>query len=117
MYRTQNGIAINNNYIYNISINELRYVDCHYDCAAQLYFLKFFPARSPEFTSDAEIFLLVVLAFGEYGYFYLPNYPISNFQQREPIPAKFSTTLLMSHFNGNNCRNLALKPKIFLVQV
>lgn len=40
MYRTQNGtcIAINNNYIYNISINELRYVGCHYDCAAQLYF-------------------------------------------------------------------------------
>lgn len=73
-------------------------------------------ARSPEFTSDAEIFLLVVLAFGEYGYFYLPNYPISNFQQRERIPAKFSTTLLMSHFNGNKCRNLALKPKIFLVQ-
>nr|UCU83346.1 caspase-7 [Crassostrea hongkongensis] len=73
-------------------------------------------ARSPEFTCDAQIFLLVVLAFGEYGYFYLPNDPINSYQQRKPIPAKFSTALLMSHFNGNNCRNLVLKPKIFLVQ-
>lgn len=73
-------------------------------------------ARSPEFTSDAQIFLLVVLAFGEYGYFYLPNDPINSHQQRKPTPAKFSTALLLSHFNGNNCRNLVLKPKIFLVQ-
>lgn len=59
---------------------------------------------------------LARIAFGESGYFYLPNDPISGYQQRSPIPAKFSTSLLMAHFNGNNCRNLVLKPKIFLVQ-
>lgn len=73
-------------------------------------------ARSPEFTSNREIFLLVVLAFGEYGYFYLPNEPKSSYQQRAPTPDTFSTALLLSLFNGNNCRNLVLKPKIFLVQ-
>ncbi|XP_034306344.2 caspase-7 isoform X2 [Magallana gigas] len=71
-------------------------------------------ARSSKFTIDAEIFLLVVLAFGEYGYFYFPNYPNSD-QRKGPTP-KFSTALLLSQFNGNNCRNLVLKPKIFLVQ-
>eukprot|EP00105_Crassostrea_gigas_P010828 XP_011426231.1 PREDICTED: caspase-7 isoform X2 [Crassostrea gigas] len=59
---------------------------------------------------------LARIAFGESGYFYLPNDPISGYQQKAPIPAKFSTSLLMAHFNGNNCRNLVLKPKIFLVQ-
>uniref|UniRef100_A0A8W8M120 Caspase family p20 domain-containing protein n=1 Tax=Magallana gigas TaxID=29159 RepID=A0A8W8M120_MAGGI len=57
---------------------------------------------------------LARIAFGEYGYFYLPNYPNSD-QRRGPTP-KLSTALLLSQFNGNNCRNLVLKPKIFLVQ-
>ncbi|XP_062592851.1 caspase-3-like, partial [Saccostrea cucullata] len=63
-----------------------------------------------------EIFVCVVLAFGESGYFYLPNDPIEGFKSRSQEPPKFSVNELLLYFKGNHCPHLILKPKIFLIQ-
>ncbi|XP_061187326.1 caspase-3-like [Saccostrea echinata] len=73
-------------------------------------------ASNEEITKNAEVFLCVVLAFGESGYFYLPNDPIDGYKQRSRKPPKFSVNDLLSYFKGNYCPNLILKPKIFLIQ-
>ncbi|XP_055999678.1 caspase-3-like [Ostrea edulis] len=67
-------------------------------------------------TTDSELFLCVVLAFGDSGYFYLPNDPISKGKSRDKKPPRFYTSDLLSHFKGDLCPSLILKPKIFLIQ-
>ncbi|XP_061186296.1 caspase-3-like [Saccostrea echinata] len=67
-------------------------------------------ASNEEITRNSEIFLCVVLAFGGSGYFYLPN------KQKSLKPQKFSVNDLLLFFKGNNCPNLILKPKIFILQ-
>ncbi|XP_062597880.1 uncharacterized protein LOC134259296 [Saccostrea cucullata] len=69
-----------------------------------------------EITKDSEMFVCVVLAFGESGYFYLPNDPIDCFNPRSQEPPKFSVNDLLLSFKGNQCPHLILKPKVFLIQ-
>ncbi|XP_062569585.1 caspase-3-like [Saccostrea cucullata] len=73
-------------------------------------------ASNKEITKDSEIFVCVVLAFGESGYFYLPNDPIEGYKPRNKQPPKFSVNELLLYFKGNHCPHLILKPKVFLIQ-
>ncbi|XP_061187325.1 caspase-3-like [Saccostrea echinata] len=72
-------------------------------------------ASNEDITKHAEMFVCVVLAFGESGYFYLPNDPIND-QIRSNKPPKFSVNDLLWFFKGLFCPNLILKPKVFLIQ-
>ncbi|XP_062609660.1 caspase-3-like [Saccostrea cucullata] len=72
-------------------------------------------ASNEEITKDSEIFVCVVLAFGESGYFYLPNDPIKGHEPSKQ-PPKFSVNDLLLSFKGNHCPHLILKPKVFLIQ-